>query len=138
MAKKARKKMVARKVRLSATEKAQRFAAKYGVELDESNVASVRAVLNVSAKGKYKNKLSGEDLGLAYVAQRTPDEFRRDLEAASLLTGQDMTESEFISNMVEYDAMIEAKIDAVKRDNPGAAGEALAHLVGVQVFGSPD
>lgn len=137
MAKKARKKMVARKIKLSATEKAQRFAARYGVELDESNVASVKAVLNTSAKGKYKNKLSGEDLGLAYVTQRTPAEFRRDLEVARQLTGQDISESEFINNINDYDAMIQNQIASLT-ENSGLSGYALAHLISTQVFGSPD
>lgn len=142
MAKKVKKSFQKRKIKLSAADKAQRFAANYGVELDESNIQSIKAqYLNEKtpiAKGKYKGRLTGEDIAKSYIAQRTPDQLDRDLKAASLLAGRTITESEFLSNIDDYDKKIQAEIERIKKENPNASGTELAHLVAVQVFRSPD
>lgn len=138
MAKKTKKSFGKKKTKLTAAQKAQKFAEQYGVELDESNIASVKATLKQSAHGKYKDDITGLDIGRAYLTQRTRGEFFRDWEAAQALAGVALTEEEFIRNIDEYDANIEAEIERIRRENPNATGSELAYLIATQVFGSPD
>lgn len=66
------------KTKLNATQKAQNFAAKYGITLDETDINQIRADYTAVAKGKYKGRLTGVDIAKTYITQRTPEMYLRD------------------------------------------------------------
>lgn len=78
MAKKKKKSFKSNKLKISRTEQAKAVVEFYGAEIDESNIASVQATLKESAHGKYKDDITGRDIGRAYLTQRTRGEFFRD------------------------------------------------------------
>lgn len=78
MAKKKKKSYKSNKLKISRKEQAKAVVEFYGAEIDESNIASVQAVLQQSAHGKYKDDTTGRDIGRAYLTQRTRGEFFRD------------------------------------------------------------
>lgn len=134
MAKFSKKKITGKQI--TKEREAIKYAKSHNVELDQSNYLSAKAMLEWSADGDYKGKLSGIDIARAYMTQRTPKEFARDFMAAQKLTKNSLTEKEFIANVRAHDDRIEQEIERIRAKNRYMTSSELTRLIAVQVFGS--